>query len=218
MKKIIMVIVCLMTMIVSVNAQNYDQVIISGYENWVKYNDGKTIEDFVKTKFLIKHHYVSDWGCTAEVGSYARNIYEDDVKREKEREIEYIHNPIVDDFYSEANHSDEYGHFNVHFKTQCLHKGKCLPFGCLTYDRTEYDSALHLYGFFSEECLICKEEKKLVGTKLYEKLLKKRYHNWVSSEEYKKLKEKNYETKKALKKIEKEIENLHKEIYKRIIN
>lgn len=202
MKKFFMAIVCLMTMVISANAQPYHPIIQKAYENWVKYNEDKTIEDFIRIKFENVHSY------------YYQNIGSSEhLKEIIEKEYnEYLRNPkpykssrasIHKLIYPEAYHSDKYGHFD---NGNCTHENGCIcrkqsSSNLLRTYASQYEAAKEEYLKFSEgfgdyhnghrgydgyPCLICIEEyKALGGGELYDKLLRKRFENWKKSDDYK---------------------------------
>ena len=214
MKKLTMVFVCLMTLI-NLYAQKYHPTIVSAYRNWAVYNGDNTIEDFIKIKWYASHR-VSEWGSRAEVGSYARNIYEDRLKKYRKDCEEYVKNPTVNSVsYVEANHSQKYGHF----EGVCLHEKDCKHHIDESGFETKYDRAKNQYTSFHSDCLICQYEIKMVGH-LYEKLLKRRYKNWINSDDYKQLQNSEENRKIEYKKKENEAKDMNKnnfgEIMKRM--
>lgn len=219
MKKMFVIIVCL-TVIISVNAQNYDKIIVTAYRNWVVYNDGKTIEDFIREKWCdVYMRHVSSYGRTAEKGSRANKIYENNLKKHKESLEIYINNPTVGDkfggvIYGEANHSQEYGHF----EGNCLHEKGCSHKSLFLMYETKYDRALEQYESFYHNCLICKYEKTLVDDKQYDKILKKRYENWVKSDKYKLLKGNKKRSEIEHNKAENEKKKKNKKNFDKIMN
>ncbi len=222
MKKVFMILVCLM-ITANVNAQKYHPTVVAAYENWLVYNDGKTIEDFinVKYKWLVKHYgcFVSPYGSTAEVGSYARNKYEENLKMHKKACEEYAQNPTTNALYTynEASHSSMYGHFEC----ACLHEDGCshsinrFNIG-VHMDETKYDRAKEHYETFYNDCLICEYEKMMLGHE-YGKLLKKRYKNWINSDKYKELQDKEKNRRITSKKMMKYIRETEKDNYNEIM-
>lgn len=80
------------------------------------------------------------------------------------------------------------------------------------YHSKKYGHWNYFFGYNGADlgCVVCRVEKLELGDKLWEKLLKERYKNWINSDEYKESQKQMKVAEKQLKKWKKE-EKLRKE-------